>query len=275
MTQYQRYREAGRCGNCGQPPVEGKSRCQNCMDKQNNKNKEIRIKGLCSQCREPAVKNKSLCSDCLNKQNEKRTKNKVLGRCRYCGKTPVKGKSACQKCLNSHHKSNKKRSTKRLSLNVCRDCGKPTRENKTCCQKCLDKSNKNRRVKRLKRLESKICVRCGKHQSVEGKTACFICAIIDSLRANLYNWFKLNGKQKSSKTEQLLGCSYQEFITYLIPKFQRGMTLENHGEWHIDHIIPLASFDITDPEQQRQACHYTNLQPLWAKDNLSKGAKIL
>ena len=53
------------------------------------------------------------------------------------------------------------------------------------------------------------------------------------------------------------------------------MTKENHGFWHIDHIIPCASFNLKDPKQQTKCFHYTNLQPLWAKENLSKGAKIL
>ena len=54
------------------------------------------------------------------------------------------------------------------------------------------------------------------------------------------------------------------------------MTWENHGRygWHIDHIMPCSSFDLTDPEQQKKCFHYTNLQPLWAHENMSKGAKI-
>lgn len=65
------------------------------------------------------------------------------------------------------------------------------------------------------------------------------------------------------------------FKVYLESLFQPGMVWENYGNdgWHIDHVRPLSSFDLLDPVQFSQACHYTNLQPLWAKDNLSKGNK--
>ena len=66
-------------------------------------------------------------------------------------------------------------------------------------------------------------------------------------------------------------------IAYLESKFQTGMTWENHTHngWHIDHIIPISKFDLTDEAQMKKACHYTNLQPLWAGDNFRKHAKIL
>lgn len=71
----------------------------------------------------------------------------------------------------------------------------------------------------------------------------------------------------------LLGCSIDEALAYLESLFVDGMTWENQGYhgWHVDHVRPLNSFDLTDPEQVAAACHYTNLQPLWAKDNLRKG----
>lgn len=73
-----------------------------------------------------------------------------------------------------------------------------------------------------------------------------------------------------------LGCSVSFLKSYLEQKFKPGMTWENWGRlgWHIDHIRPLASFDLTYRDQFLQACHYTNLQPLWASENIAKGGKV-
>lgn len=74
----------------------------------------------------------------------------------------------------------------------------------------------------------------------------------------------------------MLGCDFEFFINYIESKFLSGMTWQNHTRtgWHIDHIMPCASFDLTDPEQQKKCFHYSNLQPLWAEDNLRKGDKV-
>lgn len=80
------------------------------------------------------------------------------------------------------------------------------------------------------------------------------------------------GTKKSTRTMELTGCSIQELRTHLESKFEEGMTWENHGEWHIDHIRPCASFDLLNVEDQRQCFHWTNLQPLWALDNLRKSS---
>ena len=74
-----------------------------------------------------------------------------------------------------------------------------------------------------------------------------------------------------------LGCSMEEFVTHLESKFVDGMNWDNHGRhgWHVDHIKPLAAFDLSNPEETKKACHYTNLQPLWAVDNIKKSNKFV
>ena len=86
----------------------------------------------------------------------------------------------------------------------------------------------------------------------------------------------LKGKNKSASTMTLLGCSIPHLKDHLEKQFLPGMTWENHGPvWHVDHMMPCASFDLSYPEQQRQCCHYTNLQPLWGPENISKGDTII
>lgn len=77
---------------------------------------------------------------------------------------------------------------------------------------------------------------------------------------------------KSAPTMELLGCTLDELKVHLASQFTEGMSWNNYGLWHIDHIRPCASFDLTQPDQQRVCFHYTNLQPLWAKDNSIKGS---
>ena len=87
---------------------------------------------------------------------------------------------------------------------------------------------------------------------------------------------KSGDSSKTKNTFDLIGCSVDFLKDYLESKFTKGMTWENYGYygWHIDHIKPCSSFDLTTEEQQRECFCYTNLQPLWWGDNLSKGDKI-
>lgn len=84
---------------------------------------------------------------------------------------------------------------------------------------------------------------------------------------------KRKGYTKRSRTHQILGCDYDFFKQYIEAQFTNGMSWENQGKWHYDHIIPISSANTED--EIIRLNHYTNFQPMWAKDNLSKGAKII
>ena len=91
------------------------------------------------------------------------------------------------------------------------------------------------------------------------------------LRGRLYKALIHDQATKSAPTLKLLGSSVAYVKKHLEAQFVDGMSWDNHGEWHIDHIRPCASFDLSDPEQQKECFNYKNLQPLWAEDNLRKG----
>lgn len=80
----------------------------------------------------------------------------------------------------------------------------------------------------------------------------------------------LKGENKSDSTINLIGCSREQLIKHIESMFDENMSWDNYGSWHIDHIKPCSLFDLSDEKQQKECFHYTNLQPLWAKDNLRK-----
>jgi hypothetical protein len=103
--------------------------------------------------------------------------------------------------------------------------------------------------------------------------------ILFKLRHKLSNrlryMLKLKGLIKNKTHNEIIGCSPEFLKEYLEQKFTEGMSWENYGlyGWHIDHVIPLSSADTE--EEIYKLCHYTNLQPLWAEENLKKSNKIL
>ena len=94
---------------------------------------------------------------------------------------------------------------------------------------------------------------------------------ISSLIYNKFN--QKNGYTKKSKTSEYLGCSFKEFKMHLEKQFTKGMNWQNQGEWHLDHIYPVSL--AKDEKELIKLNHYTNFQPLWAFDNLTKGKKII
>ena len=86
-------------------------------------------------------------------------------------------------------------------------------------------------------------------------------------------FLKVKNIRKKNKTFEIVGCTPEFLKEHLEKQFVDGMTWENRGEWHIDHKIPLSS--AKTEEELYKLCHYANLQPLWAEENLKKGNKII
>ena len=95
--------------------------------------------------------------------------------------------------------------------------------------------------------------------------------LTDSLRTRIHN--SINRAVKSLNTMFLIGCEIDYLMFHLQSQFTKGMSWDNYGDWHVDHIKPCAKFDLSKPAKQRLCFNYTNLQPLWAIDNLRKGNK--
>lgn len=101
-------------------------------------------------------------------------------------------------------------------------------------------------------------------------------AIGNNLRCRINAALRAVGLKRDQPLEKLIGCTMPELIKHIEKLFLPGMTWQNRGHhgtsvWHIDHRRPCASFDLTDPAQQAECFHFTNLQPLWAVDNIRKG----
>lgn len=96
--------------------------------------------------------------------------------------------------------------------------------------------------------------------------------IAHTYRSSLCRYIK--AKRPRNTTKDFLGCTFEELKEHLESQFTEGMSWDNYGEWHIDHIIPCAFFDLTKPSHQKVCFNWQNLQPLWESDNCSKRQSI-
>jgi hypothetical protein len=114
-----------------------------------------------------------------------------------------------------------------------------------------------------------------KHESQKLKTDDTF-RLLYYLRRRHYHILKSQKTNKINKTIELICCTIEQYWSHLEKQFKDGMTRENYGKvWHVDHIIPLSFFDMSDPTEQKLAFHWANTQPLFAKENLEKGDIVL
>lgn len=99
-------------------------------------------------------------------------------------------------------------------------------------------------------------------------------ALKDRLRATMNRALRRQWVEKSMRTMDLIGCSVEEVKAHIASQFVNGMAWENKGTWHVDHIVPLAAFDLQDVEEQKVAFNWKNLQPLAGRDNHQKSDKL-
>ena len=176
----------------------------------------------------------------------------MINTCLHCGNKWETNRRAkfCSSTCNHLYKYHQSRSKIDFTT-ICQQCGKQFTSQRLKVQYCSKGCNN-------------LALQTKKYYNdVQFK-------LTKNLRNRLYKAIKNN--QKAGSAVDDLGCTVAEFKTYIESLWQDDMSWDNWTTdgWHIDHIVPINRFDLTNPEELKKACHYTNLQPLWAKDNLRK-----
>lgn len=240
---------------------------------------EIRI---CKRCNKEFKPNQHNQIYCCSKY--KLRLSEAVFKCKICGKDfkPNNGNSTicssakCKK-INKNKIWNKWYRKKLGHKNIngkkeCKICGEEFKTNNYrelfCSRECKLEDARKNALKRYYKDKDKILEK--RKNNVEW-------CIMNKLRMRISCAVKSQGTYKAEKTIKLIGCSVKKLKQHLEELFIDDMSWENYGKdgWHIDHIIPCASFDLTVKENQLKCFHYTNLQPLWAQENLIKSSKVL
>ena len=188
----------------------------------------------------------------------------------------------CKKCALHYHNSHKKQQNKK-SLDyhhkhkeLLNDNAKQWRENNS--QK-VSEYNKIYRTQHIKErhINNKKWYKDNRAYVQNNRKNRRVYDINYKIKCLLRNRIRsaIKSNSKSASTKILLGCTVKFLKKYLESQFTEGMNWNNHGVhgWHIDHVKPCASFDLSKESEQRKCFHYTNLQSLWAEDNLQKSDK--
>jgi len=231
------------------------------------------------------------CRDCIKKYREKYYNSRIIVKhrfkvCKHCDKKYTNTSKnffrdkwridglheTCKKCEIKRRKLNYSGTQFKIKIKTCCDCNRKlnisnfdvdrtTKDGyKYRCRKCCIIYTNTED----KRLRTRNRQKCREKDDPTYK-------LYRRIRTRIY--MALRNNYKNTTTKELLGCSIENLKQYLEIKFKLGMSWVNYGVngWHIDHIIPCDVFDLSDEEQQKKCFNYTNLQPLWARENIIKG----
>jgi len=193
----------------------------------------------------------------------------------------------CNKCSITKNicEFNKDKHSKTGLMSICKDCKKIKNLNYRIsnASKYKESQKKYRLSNKLKEKERIKIWRNNNKKSIIKKAIEYeknrkkidpLYKLIRNLRSRMFNFFYKKNFTKNNRTIEIIGCEPEFLKEYIESKFTDGMTWEKMGkEIHIDHIIPLSS--ASDNQEALKLCHYSNLQPLWSKENLKKGDKII
>ena len=221
-------------------------RCIKCLDYQ----KHWQLKNKCEHNRE-----KTKCKECGGRSIYEHNRQK--SQCKECGGASIcqhnRQKISCKECGGSSICVHNRQKSK------CKECGGGSicihNRQRQSCKECPNASG--------------IC------EHNREKMTCKIC----DPQGHLSNLVRSHVRRalhsdKEKHSIEYLGCSIQHFREHIEKQFVEGMTWDNYGEWHIDHIIPL-KYDNPTLEETIERLHWENTQPLWATDNLSKGNRYI
>jgi len=192
--------------------------------------------------------------------------------------TKICNKCGLEKSLNEFYNYKKSKDGKRVVCKLCfnNESKKYNEKNKEKIVRIKQKyvDNNKEKVKQSKKEWFDKNPNYRNEWTINKYKNDFLFRLINIMRARTRLFFKSKNMKKNNNTFEIIGCSPEYLKEYIEKKFTEGMNWDLFGSHiHIDHIVPLSSAN--NEEEMYKLCHYTNLQPLWAKDNLKKSDKIL